>query len=112
VFLEVVERQLQYNITVPASDWIHDYAPKLGLGRFFVIEVPYEGVISEAWEYVRRAEEALAKCDIESVYANCREVGALLNRIINEKIGNHTAIKKWRRAIRHFEYLSSLGLHR
>ena len=112
VFLQVVEQQLQCNITIPASDWIHDYAPKLGLGRFFVIEVPYEGIISEAWEYVRRAEEALAKCDIESVYANCREVGTLLNRIVKESIGNRPAIKKWHRAIGYFERLSSLALHR
>jgi len=35
-------------ISIPASDWIHDFAPKLGLGEYFIVEIPKgEEIIKE-----------------------------------------------------------------
>lgn len=112
IFLEEREQLLKKDIRIPSSDWVHDYAPKLGIGEYFVIEIPKkEKVIKEAWNYVKEAEKCFRTWDTKGVFANCREVGKLLNNTISNKFKNSPAIKKWKRAIGKFEHLASLDLH-
>jgi hypothetical protein len=111
IFLSVKEQILKGEKTISSSDWIHDYAPKLELGEYFIVEIPKGKEIIDAWKYVEKAEECLRKWDTKGAYANCREVGKLLNRIIKEKFKDDPTIKKWKRAIEKFEYLTSLDLH-
>jgi len=112
VFLRVGEQLLKKDVRIHSSDWIHDYAPKLGMGEYFVVEIPKgEKVIEEAWSYVEKAEECFRIWDTKGVFANCREVGKLLNKIISNKFKNSPTIKKWKRAIGKFNYLASLDLH-
>ena len=112
VFLEVREQLLKKDVRIHSSDWIHDYAPKLEIGEYFVVEIPKgEKVIEEAWDYVEKAEECFRTWDTKGVFANCREVGKLLNKIVSNKFKNSPAIKKWKRAIEKFNYSASLDLH-
>ena len=112
VFLEVREQLLKKDVRIPSTDWIHDYAPKLEIGEYFVVEIPKgEKVIEEAWDYVEKAEECFRTWDTKGVFANCREVGKLLDKIVSNKFKNSPAIKKWKRAIEKFNYSASLDLH-
>jgi len=114
VFLAIFEQPLKKEIRIPSTDWIHDYAPKLGLGEYFIVEIPKgKRVIGEAWSYVEKAEECFRRWNTKGVYANCREVGYLLDRIIKEKFGKDSFNYKerWGRAYARFEHLASLDLH-
>lgn len=103
------------NIRIPSADWIHDFAPKLGLGEHYVIEIPKgEKIIKEAWDYIEKAEKAFMEWNIESVFTNCREAGKKLDKAIKKKFGegSFTYNERWGRAyIRFFNYVVSLGLH-
>ena len=99
-------------IRIPSLDWIHDFVPKLGLGEYFIVEIPKgKEVITEAWDYVEKAEECYRQWDTKGAYANCREVGKLLSRTIKQEFRNDPIIKKWKRAIEKFDKLTSLDLH-
>ncbi len=112
IFLELREQLLKKDIRIPSTDWIHDYAPRLGIGEYFVVEIPKgKKVIEEAWSYVEKAEECFRKWDTKGVYANCREVGKLLDKTISNKFKSFPTIKKWKRAIEKFNYSASLDLH-
>ncbi|MCW3132422.1 MAG: hypothetical protein N2V73_06880 [Candidatus Methanospirare jalkutatii] len=112
VFLEVREQLLKKDVTISSVDWIYDYVPKFGMGEYFIIEIPKgEKIIKEAWDYVEKAEECFRTWDTKGVFANCREVGELLDKTISNKFKNSPTIKKWKRAIGKFEYSASLDLH-
>jgi len=112
IFLAVKEQMLKKDIRIPSMDWIHDYAPKLGIGEYFVVEIPKgKEIIKEAWSYVEKAEECFRKWDTKGVYANCREVGKLLDKVIKDRFKDSPTIKKWKRVIEKFNYSASLDLH-
>lgn len=114
VFLSVNTQPLNKAITIPSSDWIHDYAPKLGLGEYFIVEIP-KGIetIREAWNYIRKAEECLRTWDTKGVYANCREAGTLLDRTVKERLKKDCfdCKERWGRAYEKFNDFASLDLH-
>ena len=113
VFLSINEEILKKeNIRINSVDWIHDYAPKLKLGEYFIVEIPKgKMAIKKAWEYVDKAEECYRQWDTKGAYANCREVGKVLSQAVKKKFKNKPTIKKWKRAIDKFETLCSLNLH-
>jgi len=114
IFLGISEQTLKGTIKISSTDWIHDYAPKLGLGEYFVVEIPKgREVIKEAWSYVEKAEESFRRWETKGVYANCREVGYLLDKIVKEKFGKDSFNyrERWGRAYSRFEHLASLDLH-
>ena len=115
IFLEVREQLLKKDIRIHSSDWIHDYAPNLGMGEYFAVEIPKgEKVIKEAWDYVEKAEECFRTWDTKGVFANCREVGKVLDKKIKKEFGERsfTYNERWGRAyLRFFNFLVSLGLH-
>jgi hypothetical protein len=99
-------------IRINAVDWIHDYAPKFELGRYFIVEIPKgKEIVKKAWDYVNSAEECYRQWNTKGAYANCREVGELLDKTVNKKFQNDPAIKKWKRAIEKFNKLTSTDLH-
>jgi len=113
VFLNVLSQSFEKSgIRIPSTDWIHDYAPKLELGEYFIVEIlKGKKVIKKAWEYIEKAEECYRQWDTKGAYANCREVGKLLNELIKKKFKNNPIIKKWKRAIEKFNTFASLDLH-
>ena len=114
IFLAITEQTLNKKTRIPSIDWIYDYAPKLGLGEYFIVEIPKgKEIIKETWSYVEKAEECFRRWDTKGVYANCREVGYLLDRIVKEKFGKDSFNyrERWGRAYGRFEHLASLDLH-
>lgn len=113
VFLELMECPLKAEIIISSSDWIYDYAPKLGLGEYFVVEIPKgRMVIQAAWSYIEKAEECFRRWDTKGVYAYCREAGTLLDKEIKNKFGDSFIYnERWGRAFAKFEHLASLDLH-
>lgn len=113
VFLQLKEESIEARVRIPAADWIHDFAPKLGLGEYFVVEVPRGGVIKEAWDYIAKAEECYRNWESKGAYANCREAGSLLDKTIEEKFGKDSLVYKerWRRFYSLFNNYASLDLH-
>lgn len=99
---------------ITSAHWINDFAPKLGLGEYFVVRIPSgERLIKEAWAYVEDAENCFRQWNTKGVYANCREVGSLLDKMMGEKLGKSTFAYgvKWSRACALFNDLSSVDLH-
>ena len=114
IFLSVEKRLLKEEKTIPSSDWIHDYAPKLGLGEYFVVEIPKGNkIIEEAWNYVEKAEDCYRRGDTKGAYINCREAGSLLDRTIKTEFEKDSFIydEGWRRTYNRFSGFASLDLH-
>ena len=111
-FLSIEKDEINTDIKIPSSDWIQDYAPKLELGDYFIVEIPKgKKSIEKAWDYIDKAEESFRNWDTKGAYAHCREAGTLLNETIKGKFKNNPTIKKWNKAIGRFEKLASLDLH-
>jgi len=112
IFLSVNEISIRKEgVRIPVTDWIHDFAPKLELGEFFVVEIPKGKILKKAWGYVEKAEESSRQWNTKGVYAHCREAGNVLNGAIRKKFRNDPVMKKWKRAIEKFNKLTSLDLH-
>lgn len=111
-YLSLKEQPLSKNIQIAESDWINNYLPKFKMSNYFIVEIPSDKKeIVKAWEYVGKAEKCFRTWDTKGIYANCRDAGKLLDEIVQDKFKNNVIIKKWKRAIRNSEYLSSLDLH-
>jgi len=102
----------QIRLEIEQSYWVTKILPSLSFGEYFIIEIPKGNKqIGDAWEYVKKAEECYRTWNTKGAFANCREVGTLLDKIIKEKLYSSPKIKKWKRSIEKFNYLSSLDLH-
>ena len=103
-----------FNVEIPQSYWLKNVLPNLGVGEFFVIELP-KGTdeIREAWEFISRAEHAFRNWDSKSVFANCRELGELLDGKVKAKFGNSSFSYKerWQRRYDNYTHYASLDLH-
>jgi len=113
-FLAVKEDVLKKEVKISSSDWIHDFAPKLELGEYFIVEIPKgKKIIEEAWGYIEKAEECYRQWDTKGVYANCREAGGLLDQIVKTKFGKESFVykEKWKRSYERFNHFASLNLH-
>ncbi|MFH0778433.1 MAG: hypothetical protein V2A71_07350 [Candidatus Eisenbacteria bacterium] len=86
----------------------------MGRHEYFVVEFPKGSRhLRKAWEYVEKAQVALAQWDSKSVYAHCRELGKLLDKtILEQHAGDASTTEKWGRAYKHFNHMASLDLHR
>ncbi|MDI6603332.1 MAG: hypothetical protein QME57_04505 [Patescibacteria group bacterium] len=113
IFLAARKYLLRTEKTIPSSDWISDFAPKLELGEYFVVEIPKGKLIKDAWDYVEKAEECFRRWDTKGLYANCREIGSLLDGVIKKKFGKDSFIyrERWGRTYGRFENFASLDLH-
>lgn len=99
---------------IPAADWVHDYAPKLGLRERFLVEFPSPtGKLPDVAKYLKAAEDAMAKWDSKSIFANCRELGKYLDSELEKVLGAQTFVYKerWGRAYAQFNHRASLDLH-
>jgi hypothetical protein len=74
-------------VKIAASDWIHDFAPRLGLGRFAVFEVPepqlltvggqMADAIREGIESAKKAHQSLIRGEWDDVVDDLRGVWEL-----------------------------------
>jgi len=63
VFLRVEDRVEEFSRRIPAQDWIHDFAPFLGIGKYLVVELPIPEPIKISGELANRIEEASKSLD-------------------------------------------------
>jgi hypothetical protein len=102
------------SIEIPQSYWISRVLPNLGLGEFFIVEIPKGNqTLTKAWKYLELAETSLKNWDSKGVFANCREIGIHLNSKLETKFGktSFAYAERWSRAFAMFKHLSSLELH-
>lgn len=109
--------QLQ-EIKIPQSHWVKDMLPKMGYSEYLLVEIPKGNeIIREAWDYIKKAETAFMRWDTQGVFANCREVGRVLDNEIKNKFGETDPIytERWGRFYNKkggFNHWASLDLHR
>ena len=58
-FLEVTTNQFNKQVEIPSSDWVHDYCPNLGIGRFVVIDIPLPEEISSKTDIQKKIKRAV-----------------------------------------------------
>ena len=106
------DHSTQIKLEIPQSHWVDKILPLLSFGEYFILEIPkgYKK-LEEAWNYIVKADNCYRMWDTKGAFANCREVGTLLDKMMKEKLANNPNIKKWKRSIDKFNYLSSLDLH-
>ncbi len=113
-FLSATSSKSQLSHRIHASEWVHEFAPRVGLRARFLVEIPKsDGRLPNAETYVIKAEEAMARWDTKSIFANCRELGVFLDGELRTKLGaNSFAYKeRWGRAYERFNHRASLDLH-
>ena len=116
-FLQGFERKRdtpQINLVIPQSHWVGRVLPALGLGKYFILEIPQgTGAIPEAWSYLEKADLAFKNWNSKEVFANCRELGTLLDRHVKMKFGagDFSYKERWGRAYGKFSDLASVDLH-
>jgi len=105
---------VQLSIEIPQSHWIEYILPALGFGEYFLIKIPKGSKsFGKAWEYIENAEHSFKSWNIKGIYANCRDLGELLDRSIKDKFGakNFNYKERWGRIYASFSSLASLALH-
>lgn len=119
-YLSVEHFETKFEAKIASSDWINDIAPVLGLGEFFVVEIPKgERTLKDAWAYVDLAEKSLMRWDTKSICANCRNAGDLLDQTLKVSLGESSFAYKerWGRAFARlqgrtsFKDQASIDLH-
>ncbi|MGI8655385.1 MAG: hypothetical protein ACR2LC_09220 [Pyrinomonadaceae bacterium] len=101
-------------LDIPQSHWVEKVLPLLGLGEYFIIEMPKgKKTLQEAWGYLEKAESAFRTWNEKDVFANCRELGASLEQAVKINFGEQdfSYKEKWGRSFKNFEHLLSLYLH-
>ena len=105
-------RIVDMRFDIEQSYWVKNILPSLDFGEYFIVEIPKgEKRIKKAWEYIETAEKSYKMWDTKGAFANCRETGSLLDKIVREILSNKPDLKKWKRAIDKFNSLCSLDLH-
>ncbi len=92
-------RELQCKI--PSSKWVNNYAPKLGIGNFLILEIPFyknsdNNTINEALKLIGEAEKDYRAWNSKTVLFKCRDAVELLGNTINK---NSDAWKKFHRIV-------------
>jgi hypothetical protein len=111
---ERLQQQTELNVEIPQSLWVSKVLPALGVGEYFLIEIPKGNkTVPAAWDYLEKAETAFRHWNSKEVYGNCRELGVLLDQAIKAKFGvnDFSYSIRWRRAYSGFADMASWSLH-
>ena len=113
VVTDVYSPSAELPFDIPQSQWISNVLPGLGQPEYFLMEIPKgDRILEDAWRYLDEAENSYRNWNTKGAYANCRELGSLLNRTVVGKYGKDDfRSAKWSRAYASFENLASLDLH-
>ncbi|MGE9810300.1 hypothetical protein ACLIKE_03035 [Ferroplasma acidiphilum] len=92
---------MELQCKIPSSKWVNNYAPKLGIGNFLILEIPFyknsdNNAINEALKLIGEAEKAYRAWDADTVLLRCRKAVELLGNAINKDSG---AWKKFHRIV-------------
>lgn len=112
-FIKIEKLKVRKEIIIKSSDWVHDYSPLIGLGEYFIVEIPKGDIILEkAWTYIQKAEECFKQWDDKGAFVNCREIGVFLDKEIKKNTEKKSFDRnKWDRMYNHFNSYASMNLH-
>lgn len=100
-FLEIRDWPQQIPIEIAASDWVQDFAPQLGIGRFVIAELPllspvamgdeFAGRLNEALKALQEMEDELKPGEWNEAIGKSRPVAELLRHedMIKSILGKH-----------------------
>lgn len=90
VFLSITDLEQEITKTIYASNWVHDFAPQLGLGRFVLAELPipvpvtvrgkHSRRLDKAFEALRKIEEKIKEGEWSEAIEKSRSVAELLRQ--------------------------------
>jgi len=97
--------------TIPSSDWAHNYAPKLGMGEFLVLEIPLkfpdannklkknaEKELQNVLTLISNAEKSFYNMVPLGVISNCRQaVESLSTFMVNKEFKNKDQLTDWQK---------------
>lgn len=109
-----VRPQPEIQFAISQSHWVAQIVPALGLGEYFLIEIPKgRKTVAAAWDYLEKADAAFRNWNSKEVFGNCRELGSLLDQSIKDKFGpnDFSYLIRWKRAYNGFADLASWSLH-
>ncbi len=101
IFLEIRDEFQEIPVEIAASDWVQDFAPQLGLGRFVIAELPLPSPVvvgeefaewlNEAIKALPEMEEKVKECEWNEVIEKSRPVSELLRHegMINSILSKH-----------------------
>ncbi len=91
-FLKLKTDPLNDVFTISASDWINNYAPKLGLGKYIILEIPEPDI----WEEEKFKELISIKNKVKSHLDQGNWNDAISNsRMIFELLGKEEGLKEF-----------------
>lgn len=83
----ITRNALQEKATIKSSDWVHDYAPKFGIGNFMILEIPIDllgnniklktnaaTALNNALYLVSKAEKEFMSMDSRRCYVLVQEI--------------------------------------
>ncbi len=95
-FIELANVKEVISVTIASSDWIHDFCPVFGIGKFLVLEylIPdyVEGTddikerLRRSIDVIKKMEECVIKCKWNEVIEHSRRVGELLKNHQDDEI--------------------------
>ena len=109
-----IAQQPELRIEISQSHWVTRVLPALGVGEYFLIEIPKgKKSVADAWKYLDKADVGFRNWNTKEVYGNCRELGSLLDQTMKDKFGtDHFTYKiRWKRAYDGYNNLASWSLH-
>jgi hypothetical protein len=109
-----VAQQPEIRVEISQSHWVTRVLPALGVGEYFLIEIPKgKKTVTDAWKYLDKADAGFRNWNSKEVYGNCRELGTLLDQTMKDKFGaDNFAYKiRWKRAYDGYNNLASWSLH-
>jgi hypothetical protein len=89
-FVHATTQRIDLQHRIPSGDWVHEYAPKFGLGKYLVVELPHpeagaSGPLEERVERCRKAAdvalEKLRQGEWENVCEELRPVWELIRNL-------------------------------
>jgi hypothetical protein len=114
ILTEISSYNNRLTIGIPQSHWVKNVLPSLGYSEYYLVEIPKgDKLITDAWNYLNKADNAFSRWDTKGVFDNCREAGVLLDSMIKDKFGkdNFTYKERWGRGYANFNSWASLDLH-
>lgn len=103
---------VQMRFEIEQSYWVKNILPALNYGEYFIIEIPKENkTINGAWLYIEKADKYYKMWNHKGTIVECREMGVLLNKVIQEKLLNNPNLEKWERSYSKYFHFVSLFLH-
>ncbi len=96
--------------TIPSSEWIYNYAPKLGIGNFLVLEIPLKfpdnnnklnddtlKALKNVWILISTAEKSFLDMNPQGVISTCRQAVESLSKFMADRYKDKHQLTDWQK---------------